>query len=153
MTLVSSLKQIDNAINIAFKYDNNILIEKFIKGQEYTVSILGNKILPTIMISTQNSFYDYNAKYIASSTQYICPSGLSVIQEKELKKIALLAWNIIGCSGCGRIDFILDNNNQFWLLEINTIPGMTNRSLVPISAKKIGLSFDELVLLILNMTI
>ncbi|WP_347877303.1 ATP-grasp domain-containing protein [Buchnera aphidicola] len=151
ITLVSHLKQLNNAINIAFDYDDNILIEKFIKGKEYTISILGEKALPSIHISTNNDFYDYNSKYISSSTKYLCPSGLNTTQEIELKKTAILAWNTLGCSGCGRIDFILDNENKFWLLEANTIPGMTNRSLVPISAKEMGISFDELVLLILNM--
>jgi len=151
ITLVSHLKQLSNAINIAFDYDDNILIEKFITGKEYTVSILGGKALPSIHISTNNDFYDYSAKYISSSTKYSCPSGLNITQEMELKKIAILAWNTLGCSGCGRIDVILDNENKFWLLEVNTIPGMTNRSLVPISAKEMGISFDELVLLILNM--
>lgn len=152
MTLVSCITQINNAINLASIYDENILIEKFIKGKEYTISILGENILPSIHISTEHCFYDYNAKYKDSSTKYICPSGLPAQQEKELKRIAFLAWKILGCSGCGRIDTILDNQNQFWLLEVNTIPGMTNRSLVPISAKKIGISFDELVLSILDIT-
>lgn len=151
ITIVSCLEQLHNAINIAFSYDNNILIEKFIKGKEYTVSILGKTVLPSIHISTKNNFYDYNAKYVSSSTKYSCPSGLNNIQETELKKIAILAWNTLGCSGCGRIDVILDDENKFWLLEVNTIPGMTNRSLVPMSAQKMGISFDELVLLILNM--
>lgn len=152
MTLVSCIKQINNAINIAFSYDESILIEKFIKGREYTISILDEKTLPSIHISTQHNFYDYNAKYIDASTKYTCPSGLLRHQEKELQKIAILAWQTLGCSGCGRIDAILDQNNQFWLLEANTIPGMTNRSLVPISAKEMGISFDELVLSILNIT-
>ncbi|QCI25431.1 D-alanine--D-alanine ligase [Buchnera aphidicola (Sitobion avenae)] len=151
ITLVSCLDQLKNAIKIAFSYDNNILIEKFIKGKEYTISILGEKVLPSIHISTKNNFYDYDAKYMSSSTQYSCPSGLNILQETELQKIAILAWNTLGCSGCGRIDVILDNENKFWLLEVNTIPGMTNRSLVPMSAQNMGISFDKLVLLILNM--
>ncbi|AEO08572.1 D-alanine--D-alanine ligase [Buchnera aphidicola str. Ak (Acyrthosiphon kondoi)] len=151
ITIVSCFEQLDDAINIAFSYSNDILIEKFIKGKEYTVPILGEQVLPPICISTNNNFYDYNAKYISSSTQYFCPSGLNTIQEIELKKIAMLAWNTLGCSGCGRIDVILDDTDKFWLLEVNTIPGMTNRSLVPMSAKEIGISFDELVLFILNM--
>ncbi|BFR92022.1 hypothetical protein Buap_2040 [Buchnera aphidicola str. APS (Acyrthosiphon pisum)] len=150
ITIVSHLTQLNDAIKTAFNYDNHILIEKFIVGKEYTVSILGQKALPAIHITTKNNFYDYDAKYTSSSTKYSCPSGLNAIQEKELQKIAILAWSTLGCSGCGRIDAILDNENKFWLLEVNTIPGMTNRSLVPMSAKETGLSFDELVLLILN---
>lgn len=152
ITIVFSIEKLFDAIKIALNYDNNILIEKFIPGKEYTVSILGEQVLPSIHISTKNTFYDYHAKYISSSTQYLCPSGLHITQEKKIKKIALKAWKILGGSGCGRIDFILDNENKFWLLEINTIPGMTNRSLTPIAAQALGISFDELVLSILNMS-
>lgn len=151
ITVVSSVTQLYETIKNTFNYDDNILIEKFIKGKEYTVSILGQTVLPIVHISTKNAFYDYNAKYVCPSTQYSCPSGLNPIQEKKLKEIALLAWNTLECCGCGRIDFILDDQDQFWLLEINTIPGMTNRSLTPMSAKAAGMSFDELVLLILKM--
>ncbi|CAL4326278.1 D-alanine--D-alanine ligase [Buchnera aphidicola] len=153
ITLVSSIEEIDSAIQKAFKYDDNILIEKFIEGKEYTVSILNNQVLPSIRISTKHYFYDYNAKYKSSSTQYFCPSGLNITQEKELKKIVISAWKILGCTGCGRIDVILDQENKFWLLEVNTIPGMTKRSLLPISAQEVGISFDELVLLILETSI
>lgn len=151
ITLVSRIEEINNAIHTAFKYDENILIEKFIQGKEYTVSILDNQVLPSIHISTKHYFYDYNAKYKSLSTQYFCPSGLNIAQEKILKKIVVSAWNILGCTGCGRIDVILDQENKFWLLEANTIPGMTQRSLLPMSAKEFGISFDELVLLILKM--
>lgn len=152
ITLVNDIKKLNSAFDIAFSYDNNILIEKFLKGKEYTVSILGDKILPSIRISTKHNFYNYHAKYTSLLTKYICPSGLNITQEKKLKNIAISAWNILGCYGCGRIDVILDKENKFWLLEVNTIPGMTNRSLVPISAKSIGISFDKLVLKILSMT-
>lgn len=153
ITLVHTNNQLKKAVKIAFNYSNTILIEKFIKGTEYTISILDKKILPSIQIITKNNFYDYASKYQSSSTKYLCPSGLNTEQEHRLKKIAKRAWNILGCNGCGRIDVILDNNNKFWLLEINTIPGMTDRSLLPISANVIGISFDKLVLKILNKTI
>nr|ABZ89697.1 D-alanine--D-alanine ligase [Buchnera aphidicola] len=153
ITLVYLKNQLKNAIEVAFNYSNTILVEQFIKGTEYTVSILDEKILPSIQIITKNNFYDFASKYQLSSTQYLCPSGLNLKQEKKLKKIAKKAWDTLGCNGCGRIDVILDSNNKFWLLEINTIPGMTNRSLLPISANAIGMSFDELVLNILNKTI
>lgn len=152
ITFVSNIKNIHDAIDIAFKYDNHVLIEKFVKGQEYTISILGEQVLPSIHIVTKNNFYDYNAKYKSLSTEYFCPSGLNIIEENKLKEIAISAWEILGCSGCGRIDVILDQKKKFWLLEVNTIPGMTNRSLVPIAAKEVGISFDELVLLILKMS-
>ncbi|CAL4321241.1 D-alanine--D-alanine ligase B [Buchnera aphidicola (Protaphis terricola)] len=150
ITLVSSKDQIKKAMSVAFNYSHDILIEKFINGIEYTIPILNNKILPPIKIITKNNFYDYYSKYKSSSTKYLCPSGLDIKQEKKLKKIVQKAWKILKCDGYGRIDVILDNNNKFWLLEINTIPGMTNRSLLPISANSIGISFDKLVLEILN---
>lgn len=148
--LAYNIQDINESINNLFTYDNDVLIEKFIKGKEYTISILNQKILPSIHILFDKSFYDYDCKYKNSSTQYICPSGLKTEEEKKLKKISNLAWNIIGCSGCGRIDVILDSEKKFWLLEVNTIPGMTKRSLVPMAASQMGISFDELVLLILN---
>lgn len=151
ITLVNKKNKLIDSINTAFNHSNNILIEQFVEGQEYTVSILDKEILPSIKITTKNNFYDYSAKYISSLTEYSCPSGLSYKKEEELKKITKIAWNILGCKGCGRIDAILDNKNKFWLLEINTIPGMTHRSLVPIAAKSIGISFDELVLKILKI--
>ncbi|WP_425619772.1 D-alanine--D-alanine ligase [Buchnera aphidicola] len=151
ITVVSSITQLYDAIKNAFSYDNNIIIEKFISGKEYTVSILGKNILPPILISTKSQFYDYNAKYISNSAKYASSGELSANQEKKLKTIAMLAWNTLGCHGCARIDFILDDQDQFWLLEINTIPGMTNRSLTPMSARFAGISFDELVLSILDM--
>ena len=149
--IVYCQEELIESINIAFNYSEDIIIEKFIEGEEYTISILDNTILPCIKIITKNIFYDYQAKYIESSTKYLCPSGLNYEKEQELRKIAKIAWNTLGCIGCGRIDAILDNSNKFWLLEINTIPGMTKRSLVPISAKKAGISFDELVLKILKI--
>ncbi|AYN24832.1 D-alanine--D-alanine ligase [Buchnera aphidicola] len=150
VTIVHCHNLLIDSINIAFNYSNDIIIEKFLEGREYTVSILNRKILPPIKILTKNSFYNYSAKYTESSTKYLCPSGLNHQKEKELKKIVKIAWNTLGCKGCGRIDTILDKKNNFWLLEINTIPGMTHRSLVPIAAKTIGISFDELVLKILK---
>lgn len=150
ITLVNSFNELNQAIRIAYNYSHDILIEKFLVGEEYTISILGKKVLPSIKITTKNYFYDYNAKYKCSSTQYLCPSGLSDEKEKELQKIAKLAWNTLGCKGCGRIDVILDKKDKFWLLEVNTIPGMTNKSLVPIAARAFKIPFDDLVLKILN---
>lgn len=151
ITLVQHIRQLIQSIQIAFKYSHDILIEPFLEGTEYTVSILDKIILPSVKIITKNNFYNYTAKYISSSTKYLCPSQLHDKKEKELKKITEMAWNVLGCKGCGRIDAILDKKNKFWLLEVNTIPGMTNRSLLPMAAKSIGISFDQLVLKILNI--
>ncbi|QNS01931.1 MAG: D-alanine--D-alanine ligase [Buchnera aphidicola (Pentalonia nigronervosa)] len=152
ITRVNSIEDLDHALNVAFFYDNYVLIEKFLTGEEYTVPILGDKILPAVHVSTKHQFYDYHAKYLSHTTQYTCPSKLNIQQETRLKKIVMSAWNILGCSGYGRIDVILHENKKFYLLEVNTIPGMTHRSLLPISAKSVGISFDKLVLNILKMT-
>ncbi|QJC31591.1 D-alanine--D-alanine ligase [Enterobacteriaceae endosymbiont of Donacia tomentosa] len=149
---VNNINYIFDAIEKAFIYDTSVLFEKYIEGTEFTVGILHNKVLPPIRVEPINSFYNYQAKYYSNSTQFFCPSGLDYKKEKELSKIALDAWNIVECSGWGRIDVILDTKDHFQLLEINTVPGMTSHSLYPMAAKKIGLSFQDLVLKILNLT-
>ncbi|QJC36856.1 D-alanine--D-alanine ligase [Enterobacteriaceae endosymbiont of Donacia vulgaris] len=148
---VHHLDDLFNAIEKSFIYSDDILIEKYIKGEEYTVGILDKNILPPIKIEYPGSFYNYQAKYYLNTTKYYCPSGLNKNKEKELKNIVLKAWNVVKCKTWGRIDVILDENQKFKLLEINTIPGMTSHSLYPIAAKKIGLSFYDLVLKILNI--
>ncbi|CAL1329219.1 D-alanine--D-alanine ligase [Candidatus Providencia siddallii] len=135
----------------AFYFDNTLLIEKWLCGPEYTVAILNDIILPSIRIETQNNFFDYNAKYKSNKTKYFCPSGLTEILDKKLTNLAMNAYKTIGCSGCARIDILQDDNEEFYLLEINTSPGMTNHSLVPIAARQAGLSFSQLVLYILKL--
>lgn len=137
------------AIELAQGYDD-VLVEQFISGTEYTVSILDGKALPSISMHTPNEFYDYDAKYCANTTEYYCPSGLSVDLESEIAEIAIKAFNVIGCSGWGRVDFIREESSgRFKLLEVNTVPGMTANSLVPKSAKAVGIDFDDLVTRIL----
>ncbi|QJC36038.1 D-alanine--D-alanine ligase [Enterobacteriaceae endosymbiont of Donacia cincticornis] len=136
----------------SFVYDNNILIEKYLKGIEYTIGVLNNKILPPIKIGYSNIFYDYQSKYYSNNTEYFCPSGLNKNKEKELENIILKAWKVLNCKIWGRIDVILDENKNFQLLEINTIPGMTPKSLYPIAARKAGLSFYDLIMKILFLT-
>ncbi|SHN89904.1 D-alanine--D-alanine ligase [bacterium endosymbiont of Bathymodiolus sp. 5 South] len=147
---VEDMSQLKPALKLAFKYDDTVLIEKWIEGSEYTVSILNGKPLPVIQIKVDQGFYDYQSKYISDATQYLCPCGLSNADEKHLQEIALQAFNVMGAKTWGRVDFILDKNNTPYLLEINTVPGMTSHSLVPMAAKASGLSFDELVLAIVN---
>ncbi|QJC29002.1 D-alanine--D-alanine ligase [Enterobacteriaceae endosymbiont of Plateumaris rustica] len=142
---VDNINYLLDAIKKAFIYSDSILIEKYIEGIEYTVSILGNKTLPSIKIESIYSLYNYKAKYIDTNTKYFCPSGLNKYKETELSELAMNAWNVLGCSGWGRIDVILDKKNNFQLLEINTCPGMTPHSLFPISAKKAGLSFYDVI--------
>lgn len=139
------------ALEEAFRHDDDVLIEKFISGPEYTVGILGEQILPSIRIQPASDFYDYEAKYISDDTQYFCPSGLSVEKEAELQALVLNAWRSLGCSGWGRVDVMMDGDGTFYLLEVNTSPGMTSHSLVPMAAKQAGMSFSQLVVRILEL--
>lgn len=147
---VTNTKELDEALELAWQYDNQALIEQWIEGGEYTVSILGGKTLPVIHIIADHGFYDYESKYHSDETQYLCPCGLPNTLEKQLQSIALDAFNLIGAKTWGRVDYILDKDQKPYLLEINTVPGMTSHSLTPMAAKAIGLSFDKLVLTILN---
>lgn len=138
----------------AAAYDSEVIAETWIAGsQEYTVVILGGKALPVIRMKTDRDFYDFEAKYQAHDTQYLCPCGLDAAKEKELQELALTAFDAVGAKGWGRIDAMLDEQGRFWLLEINTVPGMTDHSLVPMAAKASGLSFTDLVLEILAQTL
>ncbi len=147
---VNNVQELDKALELAWQYDEQALIEQWIEGEEYTVSILNGKTLPVIQIIADHGFYDYESKYHSDETQYLCPCGLSNTLEQQLQSIALNAFNMMGAKTWGRVDFILDKNQNPYLLEINTVPGMTSHSLVPMAAKADGLSFDELVLTILN---
>ncbi|QJC38077.1 D-alanine--D-alanine ligase [Enterobacteriaceae endosymbiont of Donacia marginata] len=149
---INHIDDLFNTLEKSFIYNDDILIEKYIKGEEYTVGILNKQILPPIKIEYPNSFYNYQAKYYLNTTKYYCPSGLNKSKTKELENIVLHAWKAVKCQTWGRIDVILDVNKKFQLLEINTIPGMTINSLYPLAAKKIGLSFYDLVIKILNLT-
>ena len=127
-----------------------IIAEKFIYGKEYTAAILGERVLPMIRLQTDNEFYDYQAKYISNDTQYICPCGLTEKVEAELSKLMLKSFEAVMAEGWGRVDFMLDEEQQPWLIEVNTVPGMTNHSLVPMAAKHAGITFEKLVLEILQ---
>jgi len=150
ITKVKNQNELDDALKTAWQYNDEALIEQWVEGDEYTVAILDNKTLPSIKIISENDIYDYHSKYNSNKTEYLCPSGLTIEQEKKIQMIALKAFNLTGASSWGRVDFILDNNKNPYLLEINTVPGMTSHSLVPIAAKASGISFEELVIKILN---
>jgi D-alanine-D-alanine ligase len=145
MAKAENANQLHNALVAAFEYDVEILVEAWIQGPEYTVAILGNEALPSIHMETPHEFYDYQAKYQSTSTQYHCPSGLSESDEKTLKSLALSAFHATGAQGWGRVDLMRDENNEWQLLEVNTVPGMTETSLVPKAAKVYGLNFNQLV--------
>ncbi|MFP3014388.1 MAG: D-alanine--D-alanine ligase [Arsenophonus sp.] len=148
---VTTLLKLRMALELAFRYDKNVLIEKYINGPEYSVAIIGDNVMPSIRIQPAGGFYDYNAKYFSNETQYFCPSELKAEEEVFLRELALSAYKAIGCSGCGRVDIMRDSDGVFYLLEINTAPGMTDRSLVAMSAKKVGMDFSELVKKILEL--
>jgi D-alanine-D-alanine ligase len=150
ITKVENKNELDTALELAWQYNNEALIEHWIEGDEYTVAILGNQALPSIKIMSDHDFYDYDSKYFSNKTEYLCPSDLSEQQEKNIRTIAMKAFNLTGASDWARVDFILDKNKNPYLLEINTVPGMTSHSLVPMAAKAAGMNFEKLVLKILH---
>ena len=152
MAKAENSETLNNALTAAFEFDEEILVEAWIEGPEYTVSILGQQALPAIHMETPNEFYDYQAKYQSTTTQYHCPSGLSEADERELQTLALTAFNATGASGWGRVDVMRNAQGQWQLLEVNTVPGMTETSLVPKAAKVFGFNFVELVTKIVELS-
>jgi D-alanine-D-alanine ligase len=154
VTKVEVAEQLPEAYKLALQHGSAAMVQPWIMGRELTVGILGNEPLPAIEIVTpKNTFYDYSAKYLVETTQYLCPCDLTAAEEQEIKDLALRAFNSVGCKDWGRIDFIQDKDKKFWLLEANTIPGMTEHSLVPKAAKQAGISFERLVWQILAFTL
>ncbi len=153
MSRVKTAEELETAFNTAAQFQGSVLVERLIVGAEYTVAILDGEALPPIKLETHHSFYDYDAKYLAEDTRYLCPCGLSAEKEQELKKLALDAFNALGCRGWGRVDVMADAQQNFYLLEVNTAPGMTSHSLVPMAATAVGLSFAELVLTVLRASL
>lgn len=151
MSKVEDAASLPAALALAFKHDEEVLIEKWLSGPEFTVAILGEEILPSIRIQPAGTFYDYEAKYLSDETQYFCPSGLNEQREQELQTLVLQAWQVLGCSGWGRVDVMLDGDGQYYLLEANTAPGMTSHSLVPMAARQAGMTFSQLVVRILEL--
>ncbi len=151
MSKVESAEELIPAWEMAERCGGTIIAERWIEGEEYTAAILDDQVLPMIKLQTSHQFYDYDAKYAANDTQYICPCELPESQEAEFADLMKQAFDAVGAEDWGRVDFMLDKNNQPWLIEVNTIPGMTSHSLVPMSAKQAGLSFNDLVIRILSM--
>lgn len=151
MSKVTRAEELPPAYALAARHDRLVIAEAFVKGVEYTASILGDQPLPLIRLETPHTFYDYDAKYLASDTRYICPCGLPPERERALQALALRAFRLIGCRGWGRADLIVDDAGTPYFLEMNTAPGMTDHSLVPMAARQAGLSFEQLVLRILEL--
>ncbi len=143
ITRVRKHADIAAAVEQATRYDGELLIEQLIDGSEYTVGVLQGAALPSIHIVPKGEFYDYHAKYVAEDTQYICP-GLDDAGEREIRVLALAAFDAAGCAGWGRVDFMRDRAGRFFLLEVNTTPGMTSHSLVPKAARAVDIDFEEL---------
>ncbi len=129
----------------AARYGGRVLAEALVDGEEYTVAILDGEALPAIKMETANEFYDYQAKYHSEETRYLCPCGLSEAEERELARLALAAFESLGCESWGRVDFMRDRRGRFWILEVNTVPGMSGHSLVPMAASAAGIDMPELV--------
>ncbi len=153
VTKVTTQQQLSHAWRDAREYGTDVLAERCIEGPELTVAILGDEALPIIRLETPRTFYDYTAKYEADSTKYNCPSGLDADFELALQQQSLRAFQVLGCSGWGRVDLMLDAHNAPYFLEVNTVPGMTDHSLVPMAARAKGMEFEQLVRRILEISL
>jgi D-alanine-D-alanine ligase len=151
MSKVKRAADLEEAFALAVNYDPVVIAEKFIAGPELTVAIVGDEVLPIIRIETPREFYDYEAKYIANDTRYLIPCGLPKAKEKQLQALCLKAFRALGCRGWGRVDLMLDKRGRPYLLEINTSPGMTDHSLVPMAARAVGISYEDLCVKILEL--
>lgn len=152
---ISKVERADDMLNawkLASRY-GAVIAERFISGAEYTAGILAGEALPLIRLETPRAFYDYEAKYKDDKTRYHCPCGLPEAKEREIQQIALRAYAALGAGGWGRVDFMTDREGRPWLIEANTVPGMTDHSLVPMAAKAAGINFEDLVLRILDTSL
>ncbi|MBT8048814.1 MAG: D-alanine--D-alanine ligase [Gammaproteobacteria bacterium] len=150
---VAQPDDLGSAVELAMTYGDTVIIEPEIEGKEYFAGVIGRDMLPLIRVETPNEFYDYEAKYESDETRYFCPCGLDSARETELQNLSLKAFDLLGASGWGRVDFLLDEADKPWFLEVNTTPGMTDHSLVPQAAAEVGVGFDELVWRILESSL
>ncbi|RUR28229.1 D-alanine--D-alanine ligase [Vreelandella nanhaiensis] len=150
ISIVKTREALEAAFHEAAQFDARVMAERFVVGDEYTVALLGERVLPAIRVEVPGGFYDFEAKYVSNTTQYHLPCGLTADDEAQLATLCQQAFAAIGCEGWGRVDVMRDASGQFWLLEVNTVPGMTDHSLVPQAAAYAGIEFDELVVQILQ---
>ncbi len=153
MSAATTAAELEQALALAFDYDDAVLVEQWINGREFTVSMLDGQALPVIEMRTPRAFYDYEAKYQSNSTEYLCPAPISAEQTASLQQAAMAAFKAVGAKGWGRVDAMLDSDGEFRLLEVNTVPGMTEKSLVPMAARAAGYSFEQLVAKILEQAL
>ena len=151
MSKVRGIPELAAAFSLAARYDPAVIAEQFIEGTELTAAVLGKKALPLIRLETSRDFYDYEAKYLANDTRYIVPCGLPPDAEHSIQQEALRAFEVLGCRGWGRVDVMLDRAGRPYFLEVNTSPGMTDHSLVPMAARHAGLSYEQLCVQILEL--
>jgi D-alanine-D-alanine ligase len=151
LTKVTSIEKIESAYELAAKCDTLVIAEEFVAGSELTATFLDDRALPLIRIEAPQGNYDYQNKYFSDDTRYHCPCGLAAARERELQGIVMQAANALGCAGWGRADLILRDDGRAFLLEMNTAPGMTGHSLVPMAARTAGIEFDDLVVKILEL--
>ncbi len=150
LSKVYDINEIKTAIDLAFSKDDGVLIEEMIVGSEYTITLFDGKCYPVVKIEAENNNYDYQNKYFTNSTKYICPCELESDLLAKIENYAKCAYNALNVSGIARIDFMLDAHNNIYFLELNTLPGMTDHSLVPIAFKAVGINYKELCLLLLS---
>ena len=153
MSKVDEVDELSAARQQAARFKGKVLVERWIEGREYTVAILGDTPLPVICLETPRDFYDYEAKYQANDTRYLCPCGLPAEEEQRLQRLALAAFQALGAEGWGRVDIMCTQDGTPFVIELNTVPGMTDHSLVPMAAKAASIDFDQLVLRILAQTL
>lgn len=153
MAKVNTLAELIQAWQSALTYDSEVLVEEWITGDEFTIGILNNEVLPIIKLGTTHTFYDYDAKYIANDTKYTIPCGLDKSKEVELQALVTKACKVVAVEGWGRVDVMQDTQGKFYLLEVNTTPGMTDHSLIPMAARAVGMNYQQLVLSILATTL
>ncbi len=150
IAIVNDATALQKEYEKAKEFDQHVMAEKCIEGPEYSTGVLGDELLPTILLETDRQFFDYEAKYIDEATRIVCPVDIPQEQMSSLKSLVRKAYDSLGCSGLARVDFMQDEAGEFYLLELNTVPGMTSHSFVPTAAERMGISFDELLLRILN---
>lgn len=150
MSKANNREELIEALRVAQQFACTVYAEQWVQGKEYTVGVLAGEALPVIRLQTPNTFYDFDAKYRANTTQYLCPCGLSAEREQQLQALAIKACEALGVSGWARVDVFIDAHDQAQLIEVNTVPGMTDHSLVPMAAKAVGIGFEELVWRILE---
>lgn len=152
ISVVDGIAALEAAYREAARFDARVMAERFVKGDEYTVSLVGDRVLPAIRVEVPGGFYDYDAKYLSDDTLYHLPCGLIAEEEAELGDLCRYAFEAIGGEGWGRVDVMRDGEGRFWLIEVNTSPGMTDHSLVPQAAAHVGIDFESLVLRILAVS-